>query len=71
MAKSSPPGARCYVKRLRLSNMKKYQPFEHEEHNAPSPWRVYAALVLVGLAIAIIVTEVVFGEMITSWMYSE
>lgn len=44
---------------------------EIDAHTTPTPLWMYVTLAAVALGLAIIVTEVIFGEMITSWMYSE
>lgn len=49
--------------------MKKHtKPFEHYHATEKSHWGDYAILIVVAVAIAIIAVELIFGDVITSWM---
>jgi hypothetical protein len=48
-----------------------HEPFEHYHATEESHWSDYAILITIGLAVAIIVVEFVFGDAITSWFLSQ
>jgi hypothetical protein len=48
-----------------------HEPFEHYHDIEKSHWSDYAILAVVGVAVAIIAVELLFGDAITSWMLSK
>jgi hypothetical protein len=53
--------------------MKKHTNLNEEIYHATekSHWTDYAILITIGLAVAIIVVELIFGDAITSWFLSQ
>lgn len=62
------------MKKTIKKRTRRTRPFEHDEYNTPFTWLDYIlygiAILVVAGVLAVFVTEVIFGEMITRWMYS-